>query len=76
MLIIDEPSYIRATTMAEFDEDNCDEFGVNSQNFTSILEPRDNFAISATVDNKENVDFYLLVCTMKMYIYKKALTCK
>ena len=37
---------------------------------------RDNFAISAVIDNEENVDFYLLVCTRKMYTCTKAFTCK
>jgi hypothetical protein len=59
-----------------FKEDDWDEFGLNGKYFASIRELGDNFAISATVDNEENVDFYLLVCTRKMYTYTKAFRCK
>lgn len=43
--------------MTKSDENNCDGFGVNGQYFASISEQRDNFAISATAHNEENVDF-------------------
>ena len=49
---------------------------MNGEYFASITELGDNFGITAAPDNEENVDFYLLLCTRKMYTCTKAFTYK
>ena len=36
----------------------------------------DNFAVAASPDNEENVDFYVLVCTRKLYTSETTFVCK
>lgn len=76
LLVVNKPGYVRTAAMAEFREDDWDEFGVNGEYFASILEIGDNYAISAAADNEENVDFYLLVCTKKVYTCQTRFRCK
>lgn len=75
LLVVQKPGYVQSVVMAEFKEDDWDEFGTNGQYFASITELGDNFAINAAPNNEENVEFYVLVCTKQMYTCKKAFEC-
>ena len=69
-------AYVRGVQQQEFNVDDWHEVGVNGAYFASILEVGDNFAVAASPENEENVDFYVLVCTRKAYTCKTAFVCK
>ena len=56
--------------------DDWHNVGVNGSHFASILEVGDNFVVAVSPNNKENVDFYVLVCTRKVYTCNSAFVCK
>jgi hypothetical protein len=74
VLIARNPGYVRAIMLAEFDVENWDEFGLNGTYLASTLELGDNLAICAVPENEENVEFYILMCTKKPFVCKKAFT--
>jgi F420-dependent methylenetetrahydromethanopterin dehydrogenase len=41
------------------------------QIFGYCLEVGDNFAVNVKKDNEEDMDFYIVICTQKMYSVKK-----
>ena len=63
-------AYVQNVQLQEFSVDDWHDVGINSSYFASILEVGDNFAVAASLDNKENIDFYVLVCTRKDYTCK------
>ena len=69
-------AYVRNVQLSEFSVDDWHDVGVNGTYFASILEVGDNFDVAASPDNEENVDFYVLVCTRKVYTCKDAFVCK
>jgi hypothetical protein len=75
VLIARNPGYVRVVMLAKFDVENWDEFGLNGTYLASILELGDNLAICAAPENEENVEFYILMCTKKPFVCKKAFTC-
>ena len=69
-------AYVWNVQMSEFLVDDWHDVGVNGAYFASILEVGDNFVVAASPYNEENVDFYVLVCTRKVYTCKSAFVCK
>ena len=76
VLVVHQPGYVQGVISVKFDKENWDEFGVNGTYFGSLLELGNNFAILAAVDNEENVNFHLLICTRKVFICIEPLKCK
>jgi len=76
VLAVHQLGYVQGVITIEFDEENWDEFGVNGMYLASLLELGDNFVVSPTIANEENVDFYLLVYIRKMFTYTKPFQCK
>jgi hypothetical protein len=66
-------AYVRNVQLSEFLVDDWHDVGVNG---TSILEVGDNFVVAASPNNEENVDFYVLGCTRKVYTCKTTFVCK
>ena len=62
--------------MSKFLVDDWHDVGVKGTYFASILKVGDNFTVVASLDNQENVDFYVFVCTKKVYICKTTFVCK
>jgi hypothetical protein len=76
MVFPNNTGYVRAVMLSEFNVDDWDEFGLNGEYLASTLELGDNLAICAALDNEENVEFYILMCTRKPFRCRKAFTCK
>jgi hypothetical protein len=75
VFIARNPGYVRAVMLDEFDVENWDEFGLNGTYLALTLELGDNLASCAALENEENVEFYILMCTKKPFVCKKAFTC-
>jgi hypothetical protein len=69
-------AYVRNVQLSEFLVDDWHDVGVNGTYFESILEVGDNFVVAASPNNEENVDFYVLMCTRKVYTCKTTFVCK
>jgi hypothetical protein len=46
-----------------FQEDECDEYGLDGDHLVACILVRDNFIICVEEGNEEGTNFYILLCT-------------
>ncbi len=63
MLIPNYVGYVRGAMETTFQEDECDEYGLDGDHLVACILVRDNFIICVEEGNEEGTNFYILLCT-------------
>ncbi len=65
------PSYVCFAIQSGTYEDAWDQLGECGEYLASCLEVGDNFVVNTKEGNEEDVDFYLVLCTLPIHIVAK-----
>jgi len=71
LLNSNNPSYVCSAIQSGTYEDGWDQVGECGEYLASCLEVGDNFVVNTKEGNEEDVDFYLVLCTLPIHIVAK-----